>query len=80
MQPRSDLCPRDEMVFHVTKRGYSSSLNREAGEGCWERRLPKEKNEVLDDDLDASPRAAREDVVESVDGVDDEEPDEGEKF
>ena len=78
MQPRRDLFPRGEMVFQVTKRGYSSSLGRAAGEGCWDRRLPKEKNEVLEEDLDASPRAARDDAVERDDGVDDDEPDEGE--
>ena len=78
MQPRKDLFPRGEMVFQVTKRGYSSSLCRAAGEGCWERRLPKEKNEVLDEDLDASPRAARDEAVEREDGVEDDEPDEGE--
>lgn len=78
MQPRRDLFPRGEMVFQVTKRGYSSSLCRAAGEGCWDRRLPKEKNEVLEEDLDASPRAARDEAVEREDGVEDDEPDEGE--
>ena len=78
MQPRRDLFPRGEMVFQVTKSGYSSSLGRAAGEGCWDRRLPKEKKEVLEEDLDASPRAARDDAVEREDGVEEDEPDEGE--
>lgn len=50
-----------------------------AGEGCCERRLPKEKNEVLEEDLDASPRATLDDVVDSEDGVEDDEPDAGER-
>lgn len=76
MQPRNDLCPREEMAFQVTKRGCASSLERESGEGCCDRRLPKEKNEVLDEDLDASPRAARDEVVDREEGVDENEPDE----
>ena len=33
---------------------------------------------MLEEDLDASPRAARDDAVERDDGVEDDEPDEGE--
>jgi len=77
MQPRSDLYPFDETVFHVTKRGCSSSFSGAAGEGCCERRLPKEKNEVLDEDLDASPKAARDEVVDSDEGVEEDDPEAG---
>ncbi len=54
------------MVFHVTKRGCSSSFGG-AGEGCL--LLPKLKKEELDEDLLLSPRAALEEVVESDEGV-----------
>jgi hypothetical protein len=33
---------------------------------------------VLDEDLEASPRAARDEVVDREEGVDEEEPDDGE--
>ena len=69
MQPRRVLCPRLLTVFQVTKRGCSSSFLGGRGEGCGERRA-KEKKEELDEDLDAEPRAAREDAAERDEGVD----------
>ena len=71
MQPRRFLWPRLETVFQVTKRGYSSSLC--AGEACRERR-GKEKKDVFEDDLEASPSAAFEDEVERDEGVEAVEP------
>ena len=70
MHPRRDVYPRLETVFQVTKSGCSSSLR--AGEG-WGR-CEKEKNEEMDEDLEVSPRAARDEVVERDDGVDEAEP------
>ena len=77
MQPRNDLCPlRGEIVFQVTKRGCSSAFGTE-GEGCLER--PKEKNEELDEDFELPPKAEFDEVVDSEEGVDeDEEGEDGE--
>ena len=61
------------MMFHVTNKGYSSSLGGAAGDACCERRLPKLKKEVLDEDLEELFKAALEEVVERDEGVDEEE-------
>lgn len=74
MHPLKLLCPlRDDTVFHVTNNGYSSSLGGTVGDGCCERRLPKLKKEVLDEDLEVLSKAAMEEVVEREEGVDEEE-------
>ena len=44
-----------------------------AGDGCCERRLPKLKKEVLEEDLDVLSKVTLEDVVEREDGVEEEE-------
>ena len=91
MQPLSDLFPRLEMVFHVTKRGYSSSRfpkmygRREAEtEGAEETEETEEteREEWLveeEDDgvegVDESVKTLREDAVERVDGVEEFERD-----
>lgn len=67
---------RGDIVFHVTNRGCassSSSLVGAAGDGCWERRLPKLKKEVLDEDFELLSSAKFEEVVEREDGVEEEE-------
>lgn len=75
MQPRRDLWPRLETVFHVTNRGCSSFR---AGEDT--ERREKEKNEELDEDLDVLLKAAWEEVVESEDGVEEVDAVEGDVF
>ena len=79
MQPRRLLFPlRGEIVFHVTNKGCSS-FRGAAGDGCCERRLPKLKNEVLDEDFEVLSRATLDEVVEREDGVEaDEEAETGE--
>ena len=77
MHPRRLLFPlRDDIVFQVTNKGYSSSLGGAAGDGCCERRLPKLKKEVLDEDFEALSKAAVEDVVEREEEEDAEAGDE----
>ena len=77
MHPRRLLFPvRDDIVFHVTNKGCSSSLGGAAGDGCLERRLPRLKKEVLDEDFDVLSRPVLEEVVEREEGV--EEDDEAE--
>ena len=74
MHPRRLLFPlRDEIVFHVTNKGCSSSLGGAAGDGCCERRLPKLKKDDLEEDLELLSRAALEEVVDREDGVEEEE-------
>lgn len=75
MQPRRDLRPRLESVFHVTKRGCSSFRTGEDAE-----RREKEKNEELDEDLDVLLKAAWEEGVKSKEGVEDVDAVEGEAF
>lgn len=93
MQPRKDLFPRLDIVFHVTKRGYSSSRlppktygrrgaeeTGEAEEMDAEAEEMDEEDEgllavVVEDELDESVKALREDAVERVDGVDEDEDD-----
>lgn len=75
IQPRRLLFPlRGDIVFHVTNKGCSSSssLGGAAGDGCWERRLPKLKKEVLEEDFELLSNATLEEVVEREDGVDGE--------
>ena len=60
-------------MFHVTNKGCSSSLGGAAGDGCWERRLPKLKKEDLEEDFEVLSKAALEDVAEREDGVEDDE-------
>ena len=60
-------------MFHVTNNGCSSSLGEAVGDGCRERRLPKLKKEVLEEDLEALSMVALEEVVERVEGVEEEE-------
>lgn len=61
-------------MFHVTNKGCSSSsLGGAAGDGCCERRLPKLKKEVLDEDFELLSNATLEEVVEREDGVEEEE-------
>ena len=75
MQPRRDLWPRVEMVFHVTKRGYCSLR---AGEGCFDRR-PNEKMEVDEEVLEAgSAELKREEESETDEGMEEVEADAGE--
>lgn len=74
MQPRSDLWPRLETVFHVTKRGCSFWAG-DAGE-----RREKEKKEEIEEDLELSYKAAREEVAERDDGVEELEPLDGDRF
>lgn len=77
MQPRNDLWPREEMVFHVTNSGYFSSLR--AGEGCCCEPGSNEKREVLEEVLEElSSRPTREEEAENVDGVEEDEADAGE--
>ena len=74
MHPLRLLIPLlGDIVFHVTNKGCSSSLGRVVGEGCCERRLPKLKKEVLEEDFEVLSKAALEDVVEMEDGVEEEE-------
>lgn len=76
MQPRRDLWPRVDIVFHVTKRGYCSALR--AGEGCFDRR-PKEKMEVVEEVLEeVSSKPRREDESETDEGMEEVEADAGE--
>ena len=44
-----------------------------AGDGCCERRLPKLKKEILEEDLEVLSNVVFEDVVEREDGVEEEE-------
>ena len=74
MHPRRLLFPlRGDIVFHVTNKGCSSSLGGGAGDGCCERRLPKLKKEVLEEDFEVVSKAALEEVVEREDGVEEAE-------
>lgn len=74
MHPRRLLFPlRGDIVFQVTNKGYSSSLGGAAGDGCCERRLPKLKKDVLEEDFEVLSKAALEDVVEREDGVEEDE-------
>ena len=75
MHPRRFLFPlRGDIVFHVTNKGCSSSsLGGAAGDGCCERRLPKLKKEVLEEDFEVLSKVVLEDVVERVDGVEEDE-------
>lgn len=84
MQPRKDLFPRLEMVFHVTKRGYSSSRlppktygRREAEEteevGAEEEEMEDEEDGLVVDEPGESIKALREDAVERVDGVEEDD-------
>lgn len=78
MQPRSDLWPREEIVFQVTKRGWASSFGSgggAAGEGCLERL--NEKKEELEDVLELVFKAAWDEFVEREEGVKEDEDDEG---
>lgn len=88
MQPRRDLWPRLETVFHVTKRGCSfwvvggeedEDADADADADAGERR-EKEKNEEMEEDLELSYRAAREEVAEREDGVEELEPVDGVRF
>ena len=68
------MCPlRGDIMFHVTNKGRSSSLGGATGDGCCERRLLKLKKEVLEEDFEVLFKAALEEVVERVDGVEEEE-------
>ena len=69
------MCPRLETVFQVTKRGCSFWAGGEEV-----KRRGSEKNEDIEEDLEVSWRAARDEVVERDDGVEELEPDEGERF
>lgn len=73
MHPRRLLFPlRGDIVFHVTNKGCSS-LGGAAGDACCERRLPKLKKEVLEEDFELLSKVALEEVVERVDGVEEED-------
>ena len=76
MQPRRDLCPRVETVFHVTKRGCSCS----GLIGGVEEVGGNEEKEELEEDFDVSVRAVREEVAEREDGVDELDPDDEDGF
>ena len=74
MHPRRLLFPlRGDILFHVTNKGCSSSLGGAAGDDCCERRLPKLKKEVLEEDFDVLSKVTLEDVVEREDGVEEDE-------
>lgn len=65
MHPLKLLFPlRGDIVFHVTNNGCSSSLGGAVGDGCRERRLPKLKKEVFDEDLEVLSKVALEEVAE----------------
>ncbi len=74
MHPRRLLFPLlGDTVFQVTNKGCSSSLGGAAGDGCCERRLPKLKKEVLEEDFEALSKARLEEVVEREEGVEEED-------
>lgn len=76
MQPRRDLCPWVEMVFHVTNRGCSWSVLI----GGVEEVDGKKEKEELEEDFDVSVRAVREEVADRDDGVDELDLDDEDGF